>query len=169
MAVFRSSGRVGIIQSQFPSAKTLMRNPARIFASVAVIALLPTLVVAQIAAVPKQAINTGRPNPNLSGGIKVGDMLFASGQLGSPDSTIEVQTRQALEKTKAVLEAGGTSMENVVKCTVFLVKQSDFQAMNGVYRTFFPKDPPARSTVVVAALVSNSALVEIECMAAIPK
>lgn len=100
-------------------------------------------------------------------------MLYASGQLGlkrdAPDSTIEGQTRQALENTKAVLEAGGTSMANVVKCTVFLTRASDFQAMNRVYREFFPKDPPARSTVVVAALVSSAAIVEIECMAAIPK
>jgi 2-iminobutanoate/2-iminopropanoate deaminase len=145
-----------------------MIKALRALAVLAVVAT-PSFATAQAAAVPKQAINTQRPNPNLSGGIRVGDMLYASGQLGSPDSTIEVQTRQALEKTKAVLEAGGTSMENVVKCTVFLTKQSDFQAMNGVYRTFFPKDPPARSTVVVAALVQNNALVEIECMAAIPK
>ena len=141
-----------------------------VLVSLAIVATSST-AIAQAAAVPKQAITAPgtRPNPNLSGGIKVGDMLYASGQLGPADSTIEVQTRVALERTKAVLEAGGTSMENVVKCTVFLTKQSDFQAMNGVYRTFFPKDPPARSTVVVAALVQANALVEIECMAAIPK
>jgi 2-iminobutanoate/2-iminopropanoate deaminase len=113
------------------------------------------------------------PSPNLSAGIRVGDMLYASGQLGmrrdAPDSTIEGQTRVALENTKTVLEAGGTSMANVVKCTVFLTRASDFQGMNRVYREFFPKDPPARSTVVVAALVSPAAVVEIECMAAMPK
>jgi 2-iminobutanoate/2-iminopropanoate deaminase len=100
-------------------------------------------------------------------------MLYASGQLGlrrdAPDSTIEGQTRQALENTKAVLEAGGTSMANVVKCTVFLVRASDFAGMNRVYREFFPKDPPARSTVVVAALVVPAAIVEVECMAAMPR
>ena len=113
-----------------------------------------------------------RPNPNLSAGIRLGDMLYASGQLGlanPADTTIEGQTRLALENTKKVLTAGGTSMENVVKCTVFLTRQSDFQRMNAVYREFFPKDPPARSTVVVAALVSQAALVEIECLAAMPK
>lgn len=113
------------------------------------------------------------PSPNLSAGIRVGDMLYASGQLGmsrsAPDTTIEGQTRIALENTKTILEAGGTSMANVVKCTVFLTRQSDFQAMNRVYREYFPKDPPARSTVVVAALVSNGAIVEIECMAVVPK
>jgi 2-iminobutanoate/2-iminopropanoate deaminase len=113
------------------------------------------------------------PSANLSAGIRVGDMLYASGQLGmsrsAPDSTIEGQTRLALENTKAVIEAGGTTMANVVRCTVFLTRASDFQGMNRVYREFFPKDPPARSTVVVAALVSAAAIVEIECMAVIPK
>ena len=67
------------------------------------------------------------------------------------------------------MELGGTTMDNVVKCTVFLTRAADFQAMNGVYRTYFPKDPPARSTVIVAALVTPSALIEIECMAVMPK
>ena len=140
---------------------------------------IPSILSAQqqgaTASPVKQAINLpgSTPSPNLSAAIRVGDMLYASGQLGmrreSPDSTIEGQTRQALENTRAVLEAGGTSMANVVKCTVFLVRMSDFGGMNRVYREFFPKDPPARSTVVVAALVSPGALVEIECMAAMPK
>lgn len=134
---------------------------------------LATPLAAQAAAKTVVTIPGQNPNPTLSPGIRVGDMLYASGQLGmrrdAPDSTIEGQTRQSLENTKAVLEAGGTSMANVVKCTVFLVKASDFQGMNRVYREYFPKDPPARSTVVVAALVSAAAVVEIECMAVIPK
>jgi 2-iminobutanoate/2-iminopropanoate deaminase len=109
------------------------------------------------------------PSPNLSGGVRVGNMFYASGQLGGRDSTIEGQTKGALDATKAILEAAGTTMENAVRCTVFLTRASDFQAMNTVYRTYFPKDPPARSTVVVAALVVPSALVEIECMAVMPK
>lgn len=127
------------------------------------------------AAAAKQVVTVPGTNlsSTLSQGIRVGDMLYASGQLGmrrdAPDSTIEGQTRQALENTKAILEAGGTGMANVVKCTVFLVNAADFQPMNRVYREYFPKDPPARSTVVVAALVSASAKVEIECMAAIPR
>jgi 2-iminobutanoate/2-iminopropanoate deaminase len=146
-----------------------MSTSSRVFVVLALVVAVPTIAAAQAAAAPKTVVNTRRPNPNLSGGIRVGDMLYASGTLGSPDSTIEVQTRQSLEAQKAVFEAGGTSMENVVKCTVFLTRATDFQAMNGVYRTFFPKDPPARSTVVVAALVSQGALVEIECVAAVPK
>jgi reactive intermediate/imine deaminase len=110
----------------------------------------------------------------LSPGIRMGDVIYTSGQLGtkrgSPmDSTIEGQTRQALENVKAVVEAGGSTMANVVKCTVFLVNLQDFQGMNSVYSTFFPKEPPARSTVVVAALVSPAAKLEVECIAGIPK
>jgi 2-iminobutanoate/2-iminopropanoate deaminase len=142
------------------------------------VALLPSLLPAQAPAggsTGRQVITLPGSNPSsvLSPGIRVGDMLYASGQLGirrdAPDSTIEGQTRRALENTMAVLEAGGTTMENVVKCTVFLVRASDFGGMNRVYREFFPKDPPARSTVVVAALVSAAAIVEIECMAAMPR
>lgn len=139
------------------------------------IAASSSLAAQQPAAAAKQVVTLPGANPslNLSAGIRVGDMLYASGQLGlrrdAPDSTIEGQTRQALENTKAVLEAGGTSMANVVKCTVFLTRAGDFQGLNRVYREYFPKDPPARSTVIVAALVVPAAVVEIECMAAMPK
>ena len=155
-----------------------MKKAARFVVGLCACAI-PSLTLAQqpsgAAAAAKHVVVLpgSTPSPNLSPGIRVGDMLYASGQLGlrrdAPDSTIEGQTRQALENTKAVLEAGGTSMANVVKCTVFLVRASDFGAMNRVYREFFPKDPPARSTVVVAALVSAAAIVEIECMAAMPR
>lgn len=111
-------------------------------------------------------------NPTLSAGIRVGNMLYASGQLGlnrtAPDTTIGGQTRLALESTKKVFEAGGTSMANAVKCTVFLIDLKDFSAMNTAYREFFPANPPARSTVVVAALVAAGAKIEVECSAFIP-
>ena len=139
------------------------------------VAAAPMTAQQQAGAAARQVVTIpgSNPSPNLSAGIRVGDMLYASGQLGlnrsAPDSTIEGQTRLALANTRAVLEAGGTSMANVVKCTVFITRAADFQGMNRVYREFFPKDPPARSTVVVAALVSPAAVVEIECMAAMPK
>jgi len=111
----------------------------------------------------------------LSPGVRSGDILYISGQLGTkpgssvpPDSTIQGQTRQALENVKAVAEAGGTTMANVVKCTVFLADIRDFAGMNQAYTQYFPKDPPARSTVAVAALVRADAKVEIDCIAAIP-
>ena len=111
-------------------------------------------------------------SPTLTPGIRVGNMVFASGQLGlnrtAPDTTIQGQTRLALDGTKKVFEAAGTTMANAVKCTVFLIDLKDFAGMNTAYREFFPTSPPARSTVVVAALVAAGAKVEIECSAFIP-
>ena len=139
-------------------------------ALLAAIIAVPSTGVAQRSSV----IPTGQTaSPTLTPGIKVGDVVYASGQLGvqadAPDSTIVGQTRRALEKLKVVLEAGGSNMANVAKCTVFLVDVKDFAGMNGVYREFFPKEPPARSTVVVAELVSAPARVEIECIGAVVK
>jgi 2-iminobutanoate/2-iminopropanoate deaminase len=109
----------------------------------------------------------------LSPGIRHGDLIYTSGQLGvsrdAPDSTIQGQTKKSLENVKAVVEAGGSTMANVLKCTVFLIDTKDFAGMNSVYSQFFPKEPPARSTVIVAALVSPAARVEIECVAAVAK
>lgn len=130
------------------------------------VALL-ALTAAPLAAQKREAI--GRSTATLTDAIRVGNMVYASGQLGGrADTTIEMQTRTALENTKRVLEAAGTTMENVVKCTVFLVDVADFSGMNSAYRQFWPSAPPARSTVVVKALVVPSAKVEIECMAAMP-
>lgn len=134
--------------------------------------LLPALASAQAPARQVITPEGQRPNPNLSSAIKVGNVVYASGQLGMgnpPDSTIEGQTRRTLENTKRVIEAAGATMADVVRCTVFLTRAADFQGMNGVYREYFPKDPPARSTVIVAALVVPAALVEIECTAVITK
>jgi 2-iminobutanoate/2-iminopropanoate deaminase len=142
--------------------------------------IVTVVVCSLIAAAPAlaqrtQVIPTGMSaSATLSPGIRVGDLIFASGQLGSKqgtpmDSTIQGQTRQALENLKAVFEAGGSSMQNVVKCTVFLTSLADFQGMNSVYLTYWPKEPPARSTVVVAALVRADAKTEIECIAAVNK
>ncbi|HYW32195.1 MAG TPA: RidA family protein [Gemmatimonas sp.] len=109
----------------------------------------------------------------LTPGIKVGNLVFASGQLGmrrdAPDTTVVGQSRIALESTKKVFEAAGTTMAHVAKCTVYLIDAKDFAGMNQAYREFFPTTPPARTTVVVAALVSAGAKVEIECVAVMPK
>jgi 2-iminobutanoate/2-iminopropanoate deaminase len=107
----------------------------------------------------------------LTPGIRAGDVIYVSGQLGvsreSPDSTIEGQTKRALENVQRVVEAGGGSMATVLKCTVFLIDVKDFAGMNAAYRQAFPNEPPARSTVVVAALVSPAARIEVECIAAV--
>jgi 2-iminobutanoate/2-iminopropanoate deaminase len=132
-------------------------------------AMLPLRMHAQAAA--KQVI--GNSTATLSPAVRIGDLVFTSGQLGisrsAPDSTIQGQTKLALDNVKGVLESAGTNMANVVKCTVFLVDVKDFGGMNQAYSAAFPKDPPARSTVVVAALVSAAAKVEVECVAAMPK
>ena len=105
-----------------------------------------------------------------SQGISTESLVFVSGQLpidpatGAFPATIEEQTRQSLTNCKAVLEAAGAAMENVIKTTVFLSDMNNFAAMNGVYATFFEGACPARSAVEVARLPKD-ALVEIECIA----
>lgn len=99
--------------------------------------------------------------------IHMGNLLFTAGQLGIDPSSkqlvegVEAQTRQALENIKAILTAAGASLEQIVKTTVFLQDMNDFAAMNAIYATYFPNDPPARSTVQVAKLPMGG-LVEIE-------
>lgn len=106
--------------------------------------------------------------------IRVGDMLFASGQIGLDPATGQLvaggvveQTKRALENVKAVLGNAGIDMVHVVKTTVYLKSMSDFAAMNEVYATYLAPPgvvPPARSTVAVAGLPKD-ALVEIEVIA----
>lgn len=112
-------------------------------------------------------------SPILTPAIKYGDVVYLSGQMGldraNPDTTIGGQTKRALQNLDKVAQAAGTSLANATKCTVFLVDQKDFAGMNAAYREVFTKEPPARSTVVVAALVSAGAKVEIECIAGMPK
>lgn len=112
-----------------------------------------------------------RISPTLSPGIRVGNMLWASGQLGTSqtDTTIAGQTQRSLENLDKVFKAAGTTLATAAtKCTVFLTDVKDFAGMNGVYSKFFPTNPPARSTVVVAALVVAGGKVEIECQGVIP-
>ena len=102
--------------------------------------------------------------------IHAGDLIFASGQLGLDPTTgklqegIEAQTHQALANVAAVLQAAGTSVEKVVKTTIFLANMADFAKVNAIYGEIFQTDPPARSTVQVAALPLGG-LVEIEVVA----
>lgn len=108
-----------------------------------------------------------------SQGIRSGGFLFCSGQIPLDPATgkmvaggIEAQTERVMRNLAAVLEAGGASLRSVVKTTVYLVDLADFPAMNGVYGTFFPEEPPARATVQVAKLPVG-ALVEIDAVASL--
>ena len=103
--------------------------------------------------------------------IRTENFIFASGSLGVDPATgefaaggVEGQTRQALKNLAAVLKAGGSSLEQIVKTTVFLQDMAEFTLMNAVYAEFFPREAPARSTVEVAALPKGAA-VEIEAIA----
>jgi 2-iminobutanoate/2-iminopropanoate deaminase len=103
--------------------------------------------------------------------IVTGGFVFSAGQIPLVPETgqiveggIEAQTRQVLENVKAVLAAAGSSLDNVVKTTVFLQSMNDFAAMNTIYAEYFTSNPPARSTVEVAKL-PRGALVEIETVA----
>ena len=114
-----------------------------------------------------------KPIGPYSHAIKVGNFVFVSGQAGIDPANnelvrggIEIETRQTLTNLKHILEASGSSLENVVKTTVFLRDIADFPKMNGVYAEFFKANPPARSTVQVSAL-PKAAGVEIEAIALI--
>jgi 2-iminobutanoate/2-iminopropanoate deaminase len=106
-----------------------------------------------------------------SQGVQAGGFVFTSGQIPLDPATgklvegpIEEQTRRVMENLAAVLTSAGTSLERVVKTTIYLVNLADFAAVNRVYGGYFSADPPARSTVQVAALPLG-AIIEIEAVA----
>jgi 2-iminobutanoate/2-iminopropanoate deaminase len=112
--------------------------------------------------------------PYSQGVLAQGKFLFVSGQIGFNPSTgelveggIEAQATQALENVKAILEAGGSNLAQVVKATVLLKTMADFAALNAVYATYFTHEPPARATFGGLEL-PRGALVEVECVALIP-
>jgi 2-iminobutanoate/2-iminopropanoate deaminase len=102
---------------------------------------------------------------------RFGELIFCAGQTGIDPATgelvpggLEAQTRQVLTNLKNVLEASGSSLENVLKTTVYLRDMADFAKMNAIYAEFFAANPPARTTVQVAGLPKNG-VVEIEAIA----
>lgn len=109
-----------------------------------------------------------------SQGIVCGNLLFVSGQLPIDPSSgelvsgsLEEKTRQVLSNLRAIAEAAGASLEDVVKTTVFLKDMNDFAAMNGVFAEYFPNTPPARAAVQVAALPKDVDI-EIEAIVLMP-
>ena len=94
-----------------------------------------------------------------SQGIRAGNLLFISGQLGLNMETgeiaygdVEAQARQVLNNLETIAQAGGSSLANALKVSVYLTDMGDFDAMNAVYASFFPENPPARVCVEVSAL-----------------
>jgi reactive intermediate/imine deaminase len=105
--------------------------------------------------------------------VRVGDMLYMSGQIGNVPGTTELvpggiaeETRQTLENVRAVLERHGSSLDRIVKCTIFLADIDEWPRMNEVYVTFFGEKKPARSAMAGSGLALG-ARVEIDCIAVI--
>jgi 2-iminobutanoate/2-iminopropanoate deaminase len=108
-------------------------------------------------------------------GVKIGHLAFISGQLGFDPETavlveggVEAETHQALKNLRAILESAGSSLDNVVKTTVFLMDMGDFAKVNAIYAEYFTQNPPARSAVQVSALPKGG-LVEIEAIVHMPQ
>ena len=112
-------------------------------------------------------------NPNLSAATKFGNLVFVSGQTGRHPVTgetgkgIREQTRNVLERIKLILEAAGTSLDNVLTVTSYLTSRENLQGYNEEYRKYFSSDRPARATIQVN-LNSPEMLVEIMCTACVP-
>lgn len=124
-----------------------------------------------------QEVKTGKapaPVGPYSQAIKAGEFIFCSGQIALDPETgelvnpdIETETAKVMENLKAVLEAAGSSLDRVVKTTIFVMDMNDFGLVNKVYSSFFStSSPPARATVQIAALPKGAG-VEIECIALI--
>ena len=105
-----------------------------------------------------------------SQGVKIGDLIYTSGQIpvnpatGEMESDIRKATERSMNNVKAILEEAGSSLENIIKTTIFLKDINDFAAVNEVYATFFNENPPARSCVEVGKLPKD-AVIEIEAIA----
>ena len=118
----------------------------------------------------KQALERGLP---FSEAVRAGDLLFLAGQIGETQGAvvpggIVPEARQALTHIKSVLERNGSSLADVVKCTVFLTDMSEWGAFNNVYKEFFTQPYPARSALGANGLALGARL-EIECIAYVPR
>ncbi len=115
--------------------------------------------------------STKKMNLPFSDAVIVGNWIFLSGQIGNIPGTPELakggikgETRQAMKNIKAVLEANGSSLSQIVKCTIMMADMEEWHEMNEEYIKFFPKSKPARSALGANGLALN-AKVEIECIA----
>ncbi len=123
---------------------------------------------------PKEIISTKEAPAAIgpySQAVKVGDIVFVSGQIPLDPVTgemvpgdVEAQTKRVMENLRAVLKAAGAGFEHVVRSTIYLTNLGDFAKVNAIYGSYFPNEPPARATVQVSALPRGSQ-VEIDVVA----
>lgn len=121
---------------------------------------------------PKRTIVPGSPSPAYSRAVRAGDLVYVAGCVGVFQENgkskmadgFEAQARQTLLNLKSSIEAAGSSLEKVLKCTCFLKEFADFKVFNDVYMSIFPEPRPARSTVVVKDFVVQGALLEVDCV-----
>jgi 2-iminobutanoate/2-iminopropanoate deaminase len=139
------------------------------------LALVVTAMLASYASgqtAKRRAVKTGPPNGIFSPAIVTGDLVYTSGQIGIDSKTsqlvegFEAQLEQVFKNLTTVLEASGSSIDHVVKATVFLADMNDYNKLNELYPKKFKGDPPARTTVQVARL-PRDARVEIEVVAVV--
>ena len=134
------------------------------------IAMLASYAAAQTS--KRRAVKTGTPNGIFSPAIVTGDLVYTSGQIGIDSKTsqlaegFEAQLEQVFKNLQTVLDASGSSIDHVVKATVFLADMNDYNKLNELYPKKFKGDPPARTTVQVARL-PRDARVEIEVVAVV--
>ena len=119
-------------------------------------------------------VDAAAANPNLSLATRFGNLVFVAGQTGRHPKTGEVgkdireQTRNVLERIKVILEAAGTTLDNVLTATTYVTRRDDVPAYNEEYAKYFPTNKPARTTVTVASLNAPELLIEITVTACIP-
>ena len=143
----------------------MIRRGLAVFALMTCASCARPAEVLQVEFMPSQ-----RPNPIFSPAVRVGKVLYLSGQIGTDSlgrlvaGGIQAEGRQALNNVKATLERYESSLDRVVKCTVFLADIKEYDAFNEIYVSYFRARKPARSAMAASGLVLN-ARVEIECMA----
>ena len=156
----------------------------RALVAVATLAVVPALAAcaparasqtgpARDRSAPEYLTPYGPPTRPFSPAVRVGNMLYLSGAIGTDRATgrlvpggIEAETRQTMDNIRDVLERSGSSLDRVVRCLVMLADMGEWERMNGVYTTYFATHKPARSALGASGLALG-ARVEIECMATV--